>query len=122
QTEARRLPDPIDLNGRAAYSRVNPGVIIRRSGPPQEGDEMPAGVPDGRDANASGSYRTMCVRTCDGYYFPISFATSPANFARDEQACRARCPGARVELYTHAPTAESDSMISMTGMPYEELP
>src|SRR6266851_6124518 len=26
----------------------------------------------------SGTYRTVCVRTCDGAYFPISFATVPA--------------------------------------------
>src|SRR6202171_3277080 len=28
----------------------------------------------------SGTYRTVCVRTCDGFYFPISFATVPARF------------------------------------------
>ena len=28
-----------------------------------------------------GTYRTLCVRTCDGYYFPVSFSTVPANFA-----------------------------------------
>src|SRR3982074_3179924 len=26
----------------------------------------------------SGTYRTVCVRTCDGFYFPISFSTVPA--------------------------------------------
>ena len=26
----------------------------------------------------SGTYRTVCVRSCDGFYFPISFATVPA--------------------------------------------
>src|SRR5262249_53872712 len=41
---------------------------------------------------ASGSFRTVCVRTCDGGYFPISFATSPARFADDERACKALCP------------------------------
>ncbi|HEY6027233.1 MAG TPA: DUF2865 domain-containing protein, partial [Pseudolabrys sp.] len=29
---------------------------------------------------AGGTYRTVCVRTCDGYYFPISFATTPDRF------------------------------------------
>jgi hypothetical protein len=96
--------------------------VIRRSGPPQEGDEMPAGLSEDGDVDPSGTYRTMCVRTCDGYYFPISFATSPANFARDAQTCQARCPGTKVELYYHVPSGESESMISLAGVPYEDLP
>src|SRR6202140_1086491 len=40
----------------------------------------------------SGTYRTVCVRTCDGAYFPISFATVPARFPDDEKTCKALCP------------------------------
>jgi hypothetical protein len=123
QTAMRKLPAPVSPeDGGALFSRVNPGVVIRRSGPPQEGDEMPAGLSEDGDVDPSGTYRTMCVRTCDGYYFPISFATSPANFARDAQTCQARCPGAKVELYYHVPSEESESMISLAGVPYEDLP
>lgn len=72
----------------------------------------------------SGTLRTMCVRTCDGAFFPISSEASPADFARDEQACRARCPGAETELFFHElATEESDQMVSAsTGRPYTELP
>jgi hypothetical protein len=124
QTAARRLPDPVspDSDNRPVLSRVSPGIVIHRSGPPQEGDEIPADISSGEDVPASGTYRTMCVRTCDGYYFPISFATSPANFARDEQTCQARCPGTKVELYYHVPSEESASMVSLAGVPYEDLP
>jgi hypothetical protein len=123
QTATRKLPAPVKSDGGGAlFSRVNPGVVIHRSGPPQEGDEIPAGRPEDSGADPSGTYRTMCVRTCDGYYFPISFATSPANFARDAQTCQARCPGTKVELYYHVPSEESESMISLAGIPYEDLP
>jgi hypothetical protein len=124
QMAARRLPDPVspDSDSRPVLGRVNPGIVIHRSGPPQEGDEIPADISAGEDVPASGAYRTMCVRTCDGYYFPISFATSPANFARDEQTCQARCPGTKVELYYHVPNEESASMVSLAGVPYEDLP
>ncbi|WP_311029103.1 DUF2865 domain-containing protein [Mesorhizobium koreense] len=125
QVAARRLPAPVspDSDSSALFSRADPGVVIHRSGPPQEGDEMPAaGEPNESGADASGTYRTMCVRTCDGYYFPISFATSPANFARDEQTCQARCPGTKVELYYHVSSEESESMVSLAGAPYEDLP
>jgi hypothetical protein len=69
-------------------------------------------------------YRTLCVRTCDGYYFPISFSTKPQFFGRDQNACSAMCPGADAKLYYHAvPEQESDAMISVADKkPYTELP
>jgi len=125
QTAARRLPEPLDADsdsgGRGSFSPINQGIVIHRSGPPLEGD-LPASTPDNGYADPSGTYRTMCVRTCDGYYFPISFATSPANFARDGQSCQAQCPGTKVELYYHVPDQESADMVSLAGVPYKDLP
>jgi hypothetical protein len=68
-------------------------------------------------------YRTLCVRTCDGYYFPISFSTTAARFGTDRQICQAMCPGTQVELYYHRdPTADADTMMSVAGQPYSQLP
>src|SRR5438552_18274927 len=36
----------------------------------------------------SGTFRTVCVRTCDGAYFPVSFATVQGRFADDEKTCK----------------------------------
>ncbi|MEX0853071.1 MAG: DUF2865 domain-containing protein, partial [Bauldia sp.] len=70
-----------------------------------------------------GTYRTLCVRTCDGYYFPISFSTVPERFVVDQQTCQAMCPGAQVALYAHHnPGEEADSMVSISGEPYTALP
>jgi hypothetical protein len=70
-----------------------------------------------------GTYRTLCVRTCDGYYFPISFSTTPSRFAADAELCRAQCPGTEVALYVHhSPGEESDAMVSLAGEPYTALP
>src|SRR3984957_1867793 len=49
----------------------------------------------------SGTYRTVCVRSCDGAYFPISFATVPARFPDDEKTCKALCPAADATLYAY---------------------
>ena len=78
----------------------------------------------GRDGFfGGGTYRTLCVRSCDGYYFPISFSAVRSQFARDEQVCRARCPGTDVALYVHRnPGEESDAMVSLAGEPYTVLP
>ena len=54
------------------------------------------------DAALGGSLRTMCVRTCDGAFFPISSNATPDDFQRDADACQRRCPGAETALYYHA--------------------
>ena len=70
-----------------------------------------------------GTYRTICVRTCDGFYYPISFATSPDRFREDELACQRTCPAAEVSLYTyHNPGEEVAQAVSLNGRLYTELP
>lgn len=70
-----------------------------------------------------GTYRTVCVRTCDGYYFPISFETTPDHFREDEQTCQRMCPAADVQLYTyHNPGEEMAQSVSLNGRLYTELP
>lgn len=80
--------------------------------------------PDTGLAARYGTFRTLCVRSCDGYYFPISFSTLPQRFFEDEQTCRAMCPGSEVELYYHRmPNQDSEDMVSARAdIPYSELP
>jgi hypothetical protein len=74
------------------------------------------------ESHIGGTYRTLCVRTCDGYYFPISFATVQSKFAEDEETCRNLCPAAEVSLYIHrSPGEESEAMVSLAGEPYVSL-
>jgi hypothetical protein len=69
-------------------------------------------------------YRALCVRTCDGYFFPLAYSTSQANFTGDQQACEAACPGTEVELYyDQVPDEDGAKMVSgRTGAPYTQLP
>jgi hypothetical protein len=46
------------------------------------------------------TYRTVCVRLCDGFFFPVSFSTLPNHFQRDSDVCSSRC-AAPVDLYYH---------------------
>jgi hypothetical protein len=67
-------------------------------------------------------YRTLCVRSCDGYYFPISFATSPARFPEDEQTCQRLCPATEAALYTHRnPGEDVAQAVSSSGRVYKDL-
>lgn len=73
-------------------------------------------------ADASGTLRTMCVRTCDGAYFPVSSHASTLSFRRDAQVCSMMCPGTETELYYHSIYQESADMRStQTGRPYDEM-
>lgn len=78
----------------------------------------------GPSADYPGSLRTLCVRTCDGAFFPISSNSSPADFQRDAETCQRRCPGTETALYYHAlVTEETNQMVSAaTGEPYADLP
>jgi len=71
----------------------------------------------------SGTFRTVCVRTCDGAFFPISYATSPARFGEDEKTCQRLCPAAETALFTYRnPGEEIDQAVSISGQPYTALP
>jgi len=71
----------------------------------------------------SGTYRTLCVRRCDGYYFPISFSTTPNRFEDDLSQCQQMCPGADTGLFYHTmPGGDAENAISYrTGEPYADL-
>lgn len=68
------------------------------------------------------TYRTLCVRLCDGYYFPVSFSTLPNHFQRDQEACQSKC-AAPVELYYYQnPGGAVDQMVAVNSSePYTKL-
>jgi len=83
----------------------------------------PFGSGDVTPSDQSSTYRTICVRTCDGYYFPVSYSTGSAKFRDDEQACQRMCPASEVALYTYRNPGEDVSQaVSINGQPYTSLP
>jgi hypothetical protein len=80
-------------------------------------------LPPGNLGAMSGTYRTVCVRTCDGAYFPVSFATTPERFIEDEKTCKALCPATEASLYAYRNPGEDMNMaVSVSGQPYTALP
>jgi hypothetical protein len=80
-------------------------------------------VSPGGDGAPSGTYRTVCVRTCDGYYFPISYSTVPARFSEDQKACQRLCPASEAVLYSYRnPGEDMEQAVSINGQPYTALP
>ncbi len=70
-----------------------------------------------------GNYRTVCVRTCDGFFFPVSFSVKKEAFSRDEAVCRSMCPAADVRLFVHRNPGETvENLMALDGARYDEEP
>jgi hypothetical protein len=67
------------------------------------------------------TYRTLCVRLCDGSFFPISNETTRDRFAADETQCQSSCASpARLFVYDPS-TGSPETMKDREGRPYTQL-
>lgn len=74
-----------------------------------------------RRSGKSGTRRTLCVRLCDGSYWPISDQTTRKGIARDAKQCEQACPG-RSRLFVHRnPGEEPSEMRDLGGRPYSKV-
>ncbi|WP_336487178.1 DUF2865 domain-containing protein [Methylobacterium nigriterrae] len=63
--------------------------------------------------------RTVCVRSCDGYLFPLGTLGARADIPVHRAACAAACPGAATSLYSlPAGETELERAVSLEGHPY----
>ncbi|HVY44037.1 MAG TPA: DUF2865 domain-containing protein [Hyphomicrobiaceae bacterium] len=68
------------------------------------------------------TYRTLCVRLCDGFYFPVSFSTLPNHFQRDAEVCQSRCAAPAELYYYQNPGGAVEQMVSANSQqPYTSL-
>lgn len=113
------------------------GGTVRQGLPAEDAYAFPADREDGAQirrilrsdgritiSGPPGRFRTLCVRTCDGYFFPMSSASSSIDFDRDQKNCESACPGTDMRLYYHrADGEESDAMVATdSNEPYSALP
>ena len=123
-----QLADRLDGPWGRAYGRPMPqswrsnawplGYFRRPTRNPDE-DEFSNADEDGRADFAT--FRTLCVRLCDGYFFPISFAVGADGFEHDRRVCESRC-GAQGRLFVHQnPGGSTEDLYDLTGRPYRAL-
>ena len=67
------------------------------------------------------TYRTMCVRLCDGYFWPVSFTATKREFARDSEVCDRSCGSPAVLHVYRNPGQEPQDMVDLKGQPYAKL-
>jgi hypothetical protein len=102
----------------------------QRQSPPPAASAPPAGragpepgrrSPPRRGAQSHSSYRTVCVRLCDGYYWPMGFATQRKFLLRDQEKCERSCE-APVQLFIQpSPGGDPRDLKSLSGAAYEDL-
>ncbi len=70
------------------------------------------------------SRRSVCVRLCDGYHFPVGDYSGESDDAAHSAICAGMCPGAPTRLYVvSAGTDKIDDAISIRDhRPYRSLP
>lgn len=69
------------------------------------------------------TYRTICVRVCDGYYFPLSFAASRQRFASDAAKCTSQYEQGEAALFYYPnPGGEVGQAMSLSGERYFDQP
>lgn len=90
--------------------------------PPAEAS-LPNDVTEGgvmAEPGDSGPRRLICVRKCDGFFFPLAGASGGS--AGDGELCRAQCPNAEVEVFVAPAYGDLKYGVSLTGTPYTSLP
>ena len=67
---------------------------------------------------ATGGSYLVCVRVCDGGFFPVSYAGDRDSLAK---ICQGLCPNAETELYSMPFGGTIEESVSASGMPYAML-
>ncbi len=77
----------------------------------------------GDDLTPRGGSQALCVRSCDGGFFPLSVS---ANHSEPDQLialCQALCPNAEISVFTRSPYQDITTAVSLDGeTPYSEMP
>ena len=69
------------------------------------------------------TYRSVCARTCDGYYWPVSFSTVKDNLYSDAGVCDSQATSGEVSLYYYSNSGGTpEDMVDLNGQRYADSP
>jgi hypothetical protein len=124
-SELRNLRTQLDADQSRASSDSNRRrqelrtAIARDCG--SANDERSADLGRGKSSwsSARGGRQLVCVRTCDGFFFPLS--TSAAGGNTPAELCQASCPNAETAVYRMPFAGDIEQAVSERGKPYTQL-
>ena len=96
----------------------------RQTAPVEERPEVPrdAVLDEELERKAKLGGRTaVCVRTCDGFFFPVNYEGLSAR-DEHESVCKSLCPAAETQVFYMRLGADIDTAASRSGQPYTSLP
>ena len=105
----------------AAHAVLRPNTVFVERKRRYERWTLKTSLKFGTQPRVGGGY-TICVRTCDGSFFPVSYFGADSRSDTLEQVCRSLCPNADVALYSFPFGGTVDEAVSSTGEPYSHLP
>jgi Protein of unknown function (DUF2865) len=108
------------FGGFARPSNANEEPIEPETPLPRETQEGQSGEGSGINAHAGGY--AVCVRSCDGSFFPVSYSGAGSRSDSLEEVCRSLCPNANVELYSFGFGGTINTAVSSAGEPYVNSP
>ena len=118
------LQDALARSGCGGQVRQQPrrgGGLVDFFGGDQEEEQLPQ-TPIYRSIHPNGRYRSVCVRLCDGFFYPIHFSTYGSLLGQDAQQCQSNC-AAPAELYVYRnPGQDIEQAVSLNGSAYMDLP
>lgn len=91
---------------------------------PQPDRSQPRQEPRGHSVprEGAGSFTTVCVRLCDGFYFPVSHRASSGRFQHDAELCRTRCGQSEARLFYYPSAGGSmNQAVDLNGRAYTRL-
>ena len=108
----------------ASFERAAPGArLAPRTATRAALAKLPP-FPSTVSVNASGlQQRSVCVRLCDGFYFPVATANSESDLNGHEALCSGLCPGAPTKLFViPGGTEKIEDAVTREGKSYTALP
>ena len=84
-----------------------------------QGFEYGRSINDNSWPQDTARYRSLCVRTCDGFYFPIGDNVGRERLYQDARTCAARCDG-EAALYYPVNGGSPETMVDMAGRAYSQ--
>jgi hypothetical protein len=130
----RSAPKPVEAP--VVIARVDDAAALEATGGPAAGrSALDLGIEplieNGNDIDEtalsepwkpkSQTFRTVCVRLCDGAYTPVSFATTRDRLKADSIRCEQGC-GTAARLFVVRPDRTTEEMLDLQGRRYAELP
>jgi hypothetical protein len=78
-------------------------------------------APPPEDDTPRGGSMAVCVKSCDGSFFPVSYSAHRGNLDELNDLCHALCPNSQVSLYTRSLYRDMKSAVSISGEPYRDM-